>query len=243
MMILLLAFQGRLVAIGGGDIGEEITKAMVAKGPKRVAIVTTASGEPDVSARHARERFEAAGCKEVVVGSDAATLKDADLIYFTGGDQNRLMKALSAEAVAAVREAYEAGATIAGTSAGAAAMSDPMITGEGDFETLKGGAVESAKGLGLSTGFILDQHHVKRRRTNRLLTLVLENPKLVGLGVDEATAVVVEGGKVTVVGEGCVLVLDGRKAKASVEKGKALSATGVALHVLRAGDTFDLGDK
>jgi cyanophycinase len=158
-------------------------------------------------------------------------VRRAKLIWMGGGDQNRLMQALSKTGVPeAIREGFRGGAVVGGTSAGAAVMSKVMITGEADLDRIQAGATKTADGLGLWEGVIVDQHAVKRSRLNRLLSAVLDRPELVGVAIDEETAAVVEGARFEVMGKGCVVVVDARKAKK-----EAGGATGIVTHVLKAG--------
>ena len=115
------------------------------------------------------------------------------------------------ELLEALRERYHAGIVFGGTSAGCALMSSPMITGEGDFTVIDGDKVDTREGLGLLPGIIVDQHFLKRQRENRLFGLVLKWPETLGIGVDEATALLVEDGRHgEVTGKGQVMLVDGR---------------------------------
>ena len=133
-------------------------------------------------------------------------------MFFSGGDQNRVMDVLKdAELLQALRARYAAGVPFGGTSAGTAIMSSPMITGEGDFTVIDAAQVEVREGLGLVPGVIFDQHFVRRQRQNRLFGLVLAQPELLGLGIDEDTALLVtDDREAEVLGRGPVLVVDGR---------------------------------
>jgi cyanophycinase len=144
-----------------------------------------------------------------------------------------------------VTSAFERGAVIGGTSAGTACQSSLMITGDGDFTVINSDNIELTEGFGLFEGVIVDQHHVARRRNNRLMSVVLEHPELLGVGVDEATAVWVRpDGTFEVLGEGWVVVYDASQAKITrapeSRLGKPLGAHGLITHVLLPGDTFDV---
>jgi cyanophycinase len=242
---------GPLVVVGGGSIGKAISDKAIhlAGGPDaRMLIVPQASGSAGAGTSSAaawRDR----GPKNITIldVTDPAAARNAiagaDLIWFGGGDQNRLMAALiKADLVTAIRDRHRAGATVGGTSAGAAVLSAVMLTGDAPLDKLRRGATVTADGLGLWPGVIVDQHFVRRQRFNRLLAAVLDRPKLVGIGIDEGTAAVVRGTTFEVVGAGQVLVIDARKATVPPGKKDDLSAaTGVALHVLTPGMTFDLG--
>jgi cyanophycinase len=130
-------------------------------------------------------------------------------VFFSGGDQARVMDALADPALlAAVRARHREGIVFGGTSAGTAIMSASMITGEGDFTVIDGARVEVRPGLGLMPGVIVDQHFVKRQRENRLFGLVLRHPRERGIGIDEDTALLVSGREGEVVGRGPVVIVD-----------------------------------
>jgi cyanophycinase len=141
------------------------------------------------------------------------------------------------------------GAVIGGTSAGAAIMSRVMITGDqrgepdrkADFAVVRRGATLTSTGLGLVTNAIVDQHFIARRRQNRLVGVTLEHPELIGVGIDEATALVVlPDGSWEVEGDGSVMVFDARGVKVRQEGPHAnLGANGVGFHLLLPGDRWD----
>jgi cyanophycinase len=149
---------------------------------------------------------------------------------------------------ARIREIYEAGGVIAGTSAGASAMSDTMLVrGSGD-ESYRIGDVDMAPGLGLLPNVIIDQHFAERGRMGRLLGAVAQNPRVLGIGIDENTAIVVEDeASFSVLGAGAVYVVDGSGITYSniVEEknDRPLSLYDVRLHVLSSGDNFDLRER
>lgn len=156
-------------------------------------------------------------------------LKEATGVFFTGGDQNRVMEVLKDESLLkALQEKYKSGTLFSGTSAGTAIMSKVMITGEGDLKVLDGSKVETKDGLGLLTEVIVDQHFIKRQRQNRLLGLVLKYPNLLGMGIDEDTAVFVKDNRTgEVLGDSQVLIFDAKKEPMRV-------------FFLKKGDKFDL---
>jgi cyanophycinase len=179
------------------------------------------------------------------------SIKNASLIYFTGGDQRRLMKALNEGGLKeAVIEAYQNGAVIAGTSAGAAIMSANIITGDEKrypekyyptFRHLEAGNLDLAEGLGLLPNkFVIDQHFVKRSRYNRLLSAVIENPEWVGIGIEEGTAFVFSGdGTSRVSGEGQVILFSNHDDQTFTD-GDLLKSREVTLSIYAPGDKFDL---
>jgi cyanophycinase len=137
---------------------------------------------------------------------------------------------------AIIRERYQAGSTVGGTSAGAAVLSGVMLTGDADLTVIQQANTKTADGLNLWPGSIVDQHFVKRQRFNRLLSAVLDRPTLVGIGVDESTAAILSQNTLEVVGQGNVVVIDGRTGKVLPPQG----VRDVKLHVLSNGMTFDL---
>jgi cyanophycinase len=253
------AASGHLLLIGGGERPAVVLARFVelAGGPDaRILVLPTASELPDIGEVYARELAERGGARaveELPLRSRAdasrpelvARIAAADGLFFTGGDQSRITAALAGTpAGEAVTAAFRRGAAIGGSSAGTACMSPWMLTGEGDFESVRPGGVELVPGLGLADGTILDQHFLVRGRFNRLLAAVLEHPDLVGVGVDEATAVWIRPDQsFEVIGERQVLVVDARGTaprRADAGAGDRFGADGVRLHLLLPGDRFDL---
>ena len=172
-------------------------------------------------------------------------LASARAIFFTGGDQSRITAAiLGTAAERAIRDAYDGGAVLGGSSAGLACMSERMITGNGDFTVLTSGNVEVVQGLGYVTEAIIDQHFVARQRQNRLISAVLENPWLLGVGVDERTTIWVKPDRTfEVLGEGWVMVFDARKSvirRHVTNERSNLAADALVTRILLRGDRFDL---
>ena len=180
-------------------------------------------------------------------------LDSATGIWFGGGDQFHLTDALGGTAsLRAIQARYRAGAVVGGTSAGAAIMSDSMITGNqtppgdttgyyGDeFPAIASGRIQVIPGLGFLPGAVVDQHFIKRERHNRLLSAILERPSLVGVGIDESTAIeVAPDGHWTVLGLSEVIVYDGRKAHISRLSGGMFGVTDLRMHILTPGSTYN----
>jgi cyanophycinase len=173
-------------------------------------------------------------------------LDDATVVFFTGGDQLKVTSQLGdTPCYERIREVYETGGTLAGTSAGASVMSESMIVaGEGDATHRIGSELRMAPGLGIVSGVLIDQHFAERGRVGRLLGAIAQNPRIVGLGIDENTAAIIARQRLSVLGEGAVYVLDGRKVSYSnlveAEENRTLSVFNVTMHLLSQGDTFDL---
>lgn len=240
---------GRLVLVGGGATTPEIAARVLetAGGPeRRMLILPQVSEDPGEAGRESAEFWRAQGAKEVSCldvsnpKKAVAAVEAADLIWIPGGDQSRLMKALDGTGVIeAIRKRHAAGAAVGGTSAGAALMSLVMITGDPPDREGPDSATPTAGGLGLWPDAIVDQHFLTRGRFGRLLRAVLDHPTLLGIGIDEATGIVVTAGAFEVFGAGSVTVLDARKATLSRSKEGAPAVTGLLTHLLRAGERFD----
>lgn len=258
--------RGYLFIVGGGPrpagLMERFVELAGGKGKARIVVLPMASSEPEATGQEQAEEFVALGAQALVLNVSreqaagaAHSLDDAGGVWFCGGDQSRLTAAIKDTPVEqAIRARYRAGAAVGGTSAGAAVMSDPMITGDerrpgGDrpdketaFITIERDNVVTIPGFGLLPGTIVDQHFVRRKRNNRLLSLVLENPSLVGVGIDEMTAVEVgPGGRPwRVLGAGQVVIYDARDATVKPNGPRRLAAFGLRLHVLPGGSEYDL---
>lgn len=258
--------RGHLVVIGGGTRPASVMAlfACLAGGRAgKVLAFPQASERAEAGDEIARE-LRALGIGQVTIvavdraGADAEdTLALTDGVtglYFGGGDQARLMAVLRGTRLEArLRAAYQDGAAVGGSSAGAAVMSRVMITGDErrplskdeSWQTIEADNVETADGLGFLDDVILDQHFVRRRRHNRMISLLLEDPRRLGVAIDEETAVWVRPDRTfEVVGNGPVLVFDAGRARTSRdEAGPGLRGAGLELHVLRAGAQYDLSTR
>jgi len=243
------AGPGALVVVGGGDVGPEIVSRTLALAGGRnaiVAVLPQSSAEPDAGDSSVQMWLEA-GAREAgkVAFSDqqaAAKLRRATLIWMPGGDQNRFMQAIAGTGFDdVIRERYKAGITVGGSSAGAAVIAEAMFTGDADLKSITAGATITARGLGLWPEVLIDQHFLKRQRDNRLISAVLDRPDLVGIGIDESTAVILSGTSFEVVGKSSVVVVDARAARVDkVARGSLASGTGLKLSVLTAGQRYSL---
>ena len=174
-------------------------------------------------------------------------LEDANAVFFTGGDQLRITSLIGDTPVfSRIYEILLDGGTIAGTSAGAAVMSETMMVGGTGSATHRlNEDLRLAPGLGFAKDMVIDQHFAERGRIGRLLAVVGQNPRIIGVGIDEDTAILLHPHRdFRVVGRGGVTVLDGRTVThsniAEDETGDAMSVFGVTLHMLGKGDVFDL---
>ncbi len=247
--VLFLTFaasgQQRLLVIGGGERPPEAMKKFVewsGGANSRILVITWASGVPAESYASLEKGFIAAGAANIVhaplspLGDEKRTefieqLKIATGIFFSGGDQNRIMDVLADQRLLnSILSKYNTGTPVGGTSAGAAAMSDPMMTGEADLKILDGKKVGVRKGMGLIQNVIFDQHFLVRQRHNRLFGLIIVNPKMLGIGIDEDTAVLIEDNRrLTVAGKTHVMFVHSRNGKQPFET-----------YFLSGGDAFDL---
>ena len=243
--------KGHLLIVGGNGTTDDIVKRAVdtAGGAKaRMVIFPQASEVAETGAERGQDvdggGHRPGGRRRPGEAAEAiAAVKDATFIWFPGGDQTRLMKAFEGTGIPeAIRASYEEGALVGGTSAGAAVMSAVMITGDGfDLQAITAGKTDTKPGLGLFPEAIVDQHFLKRQRMNRLISAVLDHPDLVGVGIDETTAIFVTGRSFEVLGKSSVLVIDARKA--SVDKtpaGELATGRNLVMSVLKAGMTYSL---
>ena len=176
-----------------------------------------------------------------------ALLSHASVVFFTGGDQLRIASKIEGTPMSdRLRTIYQNGGTIAGTSAGASVMGEAMLVSGPGTETYRiGGGVHIAPGLGLMPNVIIDQHFAERGRIGRLLGAVALNPRLLGVGIDENTAIVVEQGTtLRALGSGAVYLADGRSVTSTniseEEPNRTISIFDMRLHVLSQADTYDL---
>ena len=254
---------GPLLIIGGhedkeGDRAILETLAGLVKGGKLV-IATIASHEPEGYFDSYKAAFAPLGQTDLVElyveersDSDTqaalATLDGAAGVFFTGGDQLRISSQIGDTAIEKrIREIHANGGVIAGTSAGASVMSETMLVKGPGSESYRIGEVHMAPGLGLIRDVIIDQHFAERGRYGRLMGAVAHNPRLLGVGIDEDTALLVRGGVGEVLGVGAVYVVDGEGAThsnvAEAEAEAALSIHDVRMHVLSSGDAFDFSTR
>ncbi|HEX2093366.1 MAG TPA: cyanophycinase [Longimicrobiaceae bacterium] len=256
---------GTLVLIGGacdplGDaLGSFVERCGGREGGKIVGI-TTASSDPAGSAHKWKEDFAAAGAHNVEIpvidrrdqAQDPRTaemIRSADGIFLGGGDQVHLIATLSGSRVhQALREAYADGAAVCGTSAGAAALTETILAGGEPDEYGQMQKLHQGPGFGL-LGFraVIDTHFSQRRRLQRLFMVIAQNPELMGLGIDEDTALVIRGHLGEVRGRGSVTFVDGRGVRFDnadeCMQGKPLTLSYLRVGIVGAGYTFNLRER
>ena len=253
--------RGTLVIIGGHEDKEDrklILRAVAARaGSGRLVVATVASELPDELWETYERVFRGLGVKHVYhldieTREEAKTerklriLDDATVVFFTGGDQLKITSQLGDSPIYdRVREIYESGGTIAGTSAGASVVCETMLVsgGHGGSNQIAGD-LRMAPGFGLFPGVIIDQHFAERGRIGRLVAAVTQNPRILGIGIDEDTAIVREGQTFRVLGAGAVYLVDAQDlsyTNLTEEEGdRTISAFHLRLHLLTMGDEFDL---
>ena len=254
---------GNLLIIGGNEDkhGECVILrkfiAMAGGREARIAVITTATESPREVGDEYRALFTGFGAESAGVlyisnresANDRHQVTEIETcsgIFFTGGDQLRLTSILGGSGVdAAIRRSFRRGTVIAGTSAGASVMSDTMIVDGNSSDTPKKSMLSMAHGMGLLQEVVIDQHFAQRGRINRLLAAVAQNPHILGIGIDEDTALVVTPKRVLeVIGSQTVTILDGKNIIdtniSDSNQYDPLALTNVLLHILPSGFGFDL---
>jgi cyanophycinase len=228
------AIKGKLFIMGGGDRTPSLMQTLVATAEMKqsdyVVVLPMSSESPDTAYFYFKADLETV-CKNAIVNFNFTkekvndkgwldSLKKAKLVFITGGDQERFMDlVLNTPVYNAIHLAYKNGATIGGTSAGAAVMSKYMITGReltdtvyrSTFSKIEDKNIELKQGMGLLANAIIDQHFVARSRYNRLLSALAAHPSLACIGIDEATAIIVQQNKIRVSGQSQVIVMQNPK--------------------------------
>lgn len=274
LLVLLITFvatnlfsqsKGHLVIIGGVHTQETSKKFIELAGGEnaRIIIIPNAGSSPVYNSELHKKEFQELGAKAEYLlftretadaDSNLKKMDWANAVYFLGGDQSDLTSdMLGTKLLQKVYDIYNNGGVIGGSSAGAAVQSEIMITGNellnkdssSAFVSIQKGNIETAKGFGFIKSAIIDQHFLKRKRHNRLITLMCEHPNLLGIAIDEATAVVVyPDDTFEVIGNNQVLVYDPTEAKnIRLDKKGNFGITGMKMHLLINGDKFDLKTK
>ncbi|WP_345953389.1 cyanophycinase [Mucilaginibacter sp. PAMB04168] len=254
--------KGSLFIIGGGTRSDALIRQLVSTaklGAKDYIIILPMASEiPDTGFKYISQQlrvqtslpirnfdFSKHDSKDPKWVDSVAKAK---LIYILGGDQNRFMKAvLNTPVYDAIHKAYQSGSTIAGTSAGAAVMSKYMITGvqlkdskyKDTFDKLWDQNIEFSEGLGLLEHTIIDQHFLKRNRYNRIISALASKPGYMGVGIDESTAIIVNGNKATVAGDSQVLRFVNSENSATTAGG-LLKFKNINLSIYTSGDVFEI---
>lgn len=255
--------KGNLIIIGGAEdkYGEsEILKQVVneiSEKHGKLMVLTTATEMPDEVGSDYRNVFSRLGVQEIDIlnintrddansEENVERIKNTNGIFFTGGDQLRITSILGGTKVyTALLVAYSEGTLIVGTSAGASVMSSTMIVDGKSNDAARKCTLKMAPGLGLIEETIIDQHFEQRGRIGRLLCGVAENPFVLGIGIDENTAIrVYPDAHFEVLGENAVTIVDGKTIKSSnvseLKPDEILAITNVTIHILPRGYGYDL---
>jgi cyanophycinase len=260
------AKRGYLFIVGGGPQSAAMVQRFVdlAGGAKaKIVVFAMASSDGKASGEEKAEDLRKLGADAhaYYIDHDQANsdsmernMKGVTGVWFGGGDQVLLTRALLGTRVAkAIHERYEMGAVVGGTSAGAAVMSNPMLTGEErhpggvrppsdtseHYMTIARANTELVPGFGLIKGALIDQHFLRRRRHNRFISAVLDTPAHLGVGIDESTALIVHpDGHWSVMGESAASVYDARRAKITPPGAPVLGESGLILTVLPSGGSY-----
>ncbi|MGI8951539.1 MAG: cyanophycinase [Chitinophagaceae bacterium] len=255
--------QGNLFIIGGGNRSPALIQKLIQTanlGKKDyIVVLPMSTEEPDTGYYYIKIELEKA-CTNTIANlnftADKTTnkkwvdsLKNAKLIFITGGDQSRFMKiVLHTPVYDAIHIAYNKGATIAGSSAGAAVMSKQMITGNqllGDtsyhetFNKLIANNIELNEGLGLLDSVIVDMHFIVRSRYNRLISAIAKFTNFTGIGIDEGTAIIVHHKKIMVTGESQVVVFS-QPEKLQINSNGFIKFSNMHFSIYTSGDSFYL---
>ena len=253
--------KGNLIIIGGAEdkkgeseILEEVVQ-ISGGGKAHLVVVTTATEQPEAVGREYKKVFSRLGVKDVHLlnidsrdeansEENARKLLNATGVFFTGGDQLRITSILAGtKAYEALHMSFRNGTVIVGTSAGASVMSNTMIVEGNNNDPARKCTLKMAPGLNFLDGVIIDQHFDQRGRFGRLLCGVAENPGILGIGIDEDTAIrVYPDDHFKVVGSNAVTVIDGKTIKSSnvseLKPDEILAITNVTVHVLSQGSVL-----
>ncbi len=257
--------NGYLLIIGGaedkrGDRSILAQAADMVREDEILTIVTTATNYPEEVGQEYKDVFYNLGVDNINIlniesREDANSEEVCDVIrrskciFFTGGDQLRITSILGGtKANSELQYLYQDGGFIMGTSAGASAMSSTMIVQGNDNEPARKCTLKMAPGLGLIENCIIDQHFDQRGRFGRLLCGIAENPNVIGIGIDENTAIKVYPDiYFKVIGENSVTVIDGSTIQSSnvaeLEPNELLAIVGVTVHILPYGYGYDMKTK
>lgn len=256
---------GLLIIIGGAE--DKCGDSVILKQAPRMltdedmlTVLTTATEKPEEAGLQYEDVFHRLGVKNVEIlnikSRDDADdthycdmIKNSKCVFMTGGDQLRITSILGGtRSNLELKNLYEAGGIIMGTSAGASVMSSTMVVQGNDNEPARKCTLKMAPGLGLFDGVIIDQHFDQRGRFGRLLCGVAENPGTLGIGIDEDTAVkLFPDMHFEIIGSNAVTIIDGKTIQCSnvseLNQNEILAIAGVTVHTLPQGYGFDLRNR
>ena len=259
-------YYGNMIIIGGAEDKSNKSKILnkvfdlskLKSGP--ITIVAAASQNPEEKKSIYFETFGSLGCKDLRMmylrnrqeaeeREKIDEMKKSSCIFFTGGDQLKITSIAGGTYFNKVLyECYRNGTLIAGTSAGASCLCTTMIvSGKEEVPPIKC-TIKMAPGLGFISSAIIDQHFSQRGRIGRLINAVCQNPEIIGMGIDEDTAIVIqESSKVKVIGSGAVTIVDGSNITSSnvseATPDEVLAITDIKVHILSEGCFYDLKER
>lgn len=253
----LLIIGGAEDRVGKAKILRRFVKLAGGKAARIVIIPTASSFQDEVVAAYGQvfARFGATGCaivnprtrSEADDASLVQALDEATGVFMSGGNQLKLSQIFAGTACGeAILRAHRRGAVVGGTSAGASIMSEFMISLGDESVTPRQRTSQLTHGLGLLDGVIVDQHFAQRQRYGRLMSIVASSPNLIGIGIDEDTAIEVKAGRFTVHGRSTAFVIDCSSAVTDAPDARRyapLLVSGAVVHALPAGSTFDLATR
>lgn len=255
--------NGNLIIIGGAEdkigrkkILEKVCNCLNKKNDT-LLVVTVATLYPEEAAQKYKKVFTDLGVSNIEIldisirndsfkKSNIDLIEKSKLIFFTGGDQLRITSLIGGTPISeALKKSASSGKYIVGTSAGASVMSDTMIVEGDDEESPRKCTLKMSPGMGFIENVIIDQHFAQRGRIGRLLTGIAQNPDVLGIGIDENTAIIVnKNGILEVIGEGAVYIIDGSTISYSNVSeqncDEVLSMYNVKLHILKEKNRFSL---
>jgi len=246
---------GALLLVGGGELPDEVMQDFLkgAGGANARIVIIPHTADRAEKGNDVGKMWKRAGARRIIVGSlkkskvrtTLKAIQRADLIWLPGGSQTALVAQLkAAKLVEPIRQRFNEGAFLGGSGSGAAAIPKIIVARSAESRSLRASSTELEKGLGFLETILVDNYFTGYRRFNRLLVATLDFPELLGIGIDSDTGIVVNGGTFQVIGRKNVVVIDARDArKGSNEEDKPLAATGIKLHVLKAGSKFDIGKR
>ena len=254
---------GSLMIIGGAEdkkndceiLKEVVNKANVRKGS--IALLTAATNLAEEVIKDYRETFKKLGFNNIQVVDvnhrvDANNLDYCNIlsscacIFFTGGDQLKITSLMGGTPLYdSLKNAFNKGTLIVGTSAGASCLCSTMIVSGIEQDSPRKCTIKMAPGLDIIRGVLIDQHFAQRGRIGRLLNAVAQNPGILGIGIDENTAVVFEEKSTfNILGSGAVTIVDGRSISftnvSELSPDELLAITDIKIHILPRGYCYDV---
>ncbi|MCC6753742.1 MAG: cyanophycinase [Saprospiraceae bacterium] len=273
-----MEYRGTLIPVGGNEdkgtgLNEMYTMDFIERGilarvvresggPKaNIVVITTASSIPREVGENYRRAFAALGCENIRImdvrrkgecrgGESLKCVENADCLMFSGGDQSKITRYIGETPLhqLILEKLQQTDFVVAGTSAGAMAMSKQMIAGGSAVDSMQKGNVRMARGMSFLEQVIIDSHFIQRGRFGRLAEAVARFPDYLGIGLAEDTGLVIrQGNHCEVIGSGMVILFDARQLTHNryVELAPAtpMSLSNLTTHILAQGDCFDIRER